>query len=325
MGFQGLPSPPREWRSFNLGEWLRSLGLDWFTLNVSLNAYAFFILLGIAAALVLANMRLVARGAEPWIVLDIAVWAVPFGILGGRLYHVATHYSDYFYDGSEPLRIFYVWEGGLAIFGAISLGAFGAFIGSRVVGLRFTAFLDALAPGLLVAQGIGRIGNYFNQELFGAPTSLPWGLKIDRPNSAIPIGIPDETLFHPTFLYEMGWNFAGALALIWLGRNQSLEWGRLFALYLIWYGVGRAALETIRLDAAEIVLGLRINFWGAAFIILLGLVIFVGQKIRHPGAEPSPYRPEKGDFANSKVESVESFYTVEEVVAKNKASAGRQK
>ncbi len=325
MDFEGIPSPPSEWRSFKLGEWLRSVGLEWFSLDISLNAYAFFILIGIALALSVANWRLKSRGAEPWVVLDVAIWAVPFGILGGRLYHVGTHYSDYFYEGADFLRIFYVWEGGLAIFGAISLGAAGAYIGCRVAGLRFTAFLDALAPGLLLAQGMGRIGNYFNQELFGAPTSLPWGLEIDRPNSAIPIGIPDETLFHPTFLYEMGWNFVGAVALIWIGQKWSLQWGRLFSLYLIWYGVGRAALETIRLDAAEIILGLRVNFWGAAFVIFLGIVIFFRQKIRHTGAEPSPYRPGKTDFTNSKLELSDETYTVDEVVAKTKAATGRQK
>ena len=325
MDFEGIPSPPSEWRSFKLGEWLRGLGLEWFSLDISLNAYAFFILVGIFLALVVANWRLKGRGAEPWIVLDVAIWAVPFGILGGRLYHVGTHYSDYFYEGADFLRIFYVWEGGLAIFGAISLGAVGAYIGARIAGLRFTAFLDALAPGLLLAQGMGRMGNYFNQELFGAPTSLPWGLKIDRPNSAIPIGIPDETLFHPTFLYEMGWNFAGAVVLILIGQRWTLQWGRLFSLYLIWYGVGRAALETIRLDAAEIILGLRVNFWGAALVIFLGILIFFRQKIRHTGAEPSPYRPGKTDFANSKLESKDETYTVEEVAAKTKAAAGRQK
>ena len=127
------------------------------------------------------DYRLVNRGAEPWVVLDIALWAVPLGILGGRLYHVITHPADYFYEGANLLRVFYVWEGGLAIFGAISLGAVGAFIGAKQAGLRFSAYVDALAPGLLVAQAMGRLGNYFNQELFGAPTALPWGLQIDRP------------------------------------------------------------------------------------------------------------------------------------------------
>ena len=277
MNPDGIPSPPSSWRSFNIGAWLRDLGLDWFSLNISLNAYAVFILLGIGVALWLTNRRLVARGVEPWLVLDIALWAVPFGILGGRLYHVATHPADYFYEGADLLRIFYVWEGGLAILGAITLGAVGAYIGARSAGLRFTAFADALAPGLLLAQGIGRTGNYFNQELFGAPTDLPWGLQIDRPNAAIPVGLPDTTLFHPTFAYEMLWNVLGALVLIWVGRTLSLQWGRLLALYLVWYGVGRAFLETIRLDPAELILGVRVNIWGALFAVLLGVILFVLQ------------------------------------------------
>jgi len=277
MNPEGIPSPPSSWRSFNIGAWLRDLGLDWFTLNLTLNAYAIFILIGIAVALWLTNRRLVARGVEPWLVLDVALWAVPLGILGGRLYHVATHPADYFYEGADLLRIFYVWEGGLAILGAVSLGAVGAYIGARSAGLRFSAFADALAPGLLLAQGIGRTGNYFNQELFGAPTNLPWGLQIDRPNSAIPVGIPDTTLFHPTFAYEMLWNVLGALVLIWVGRALSLQWGRLFALYLVWYGIGRAFLENIRLDPAELILGVRVNVWGALAAIALGVLIYLIQ------------------------------------------------
>ncbi|MDA8580323.1 prolipoprotein diacylglyceryl transferase, partial [Pontimonas sp.] len=165
MEFSGIPSPGAQWRSFNIGQWLRDIGLDWFGLNLQINAYALFILVGIGLALWISNRRLVARGAEPWVVLDIALWAVPFGILGGRLYHVITHPADYFFEGADLLRIFYVWEGGLAIFGAITLGAVGAYVGARQTGIRFTAYADALAPGLLVAQAMGRLGNYFNQEL----------------------------------------------------------------------------------------------------------------------------------------------------------------
>ena len=327
MNPDGIPSPPSSWRSFNVGAWLRDLGLDWFSLNISLNAYAVFILLGIGVALWLTNRRLVARGVEPWLVLDIALWAVPFGILGGRLYHVATHPADYFYEGADLLRIFYVWEGGLAILGAITLGAVGAYIGARSAGLRFTAFADALAPGLLLAQGIGRTGNYFNQELFGAPTDLPWGLQIDRPNAAIPVGLPDTTLFHPTFAYEMLWNVLGALVLIWVGRTLSLQWGRLLALYLVWYGVGRVFLETIRLDPAELILGVRVNIWGALFAVLLGVILFVRQGYRHPGSEPSPYHPGKewtpGSDADSEVDSEDDYYSVDDIVGESGKTAGR--
>jgi prolipoprotein diacylglyceryl transferase len=311
MNTSGIPSPPSEWRSFNLGQWLRDLGLDWFGLNLVINAYAVFILLGIAAAVWLTNRRLVERGGEPWVVLDIALWAVPFGILGGRLYHVVTHPADYFYPGADLLRIFYVWEGGLAIFGAISLGAVGAWFGARLAGIRFSSFADALAPGLLLAQGIGRMGNYFNQELFGAPTSLPWGLAIDRPNPAIPVGLPADTLFHPTFLYEMAWNIAGAFVLIALGRKFALQWGQLFGVYLMWYGAGRAFLETLRLDPAELILGVRANVWGAVFAILLGLIILIVQANRHPGKEPGIYRPGKEWQGESDVDSGDMYFVVD--------------
>jgi prolipoprotein diacylglyceryl transferase len=311
MNPEGIPSPPDSWRSFNIGQWIRDLGLDWFGLNLVVNAYAVFILIGIGAAVWLTNRRLVVRGGEPWVVLDIALWAVPFGILGGRLYHVATHPADYFYPGADLLRIFYVWEGGLAIFGAITLGALGAWLGAWFAGIRFTAFADALAPGLLLAQGIGRLGNYFNQELFGAPTSLPWGLAIDRPNTAIPIGLPDDTLFHPTFLYEMTWNIIGALALIMIGQRFALQWGRLFGVYLIWYGIGRAYLETLRLDPAELLLGIRVNIWGALFAIALGIIIIVVQAHRHPGGEPGVYRPGKEWQPDTVVDSEDDYFVVE--------------
>jgi prolipoprotein diacylglyceryl transferase len=287
----GIPSPPAEWRSFNIGEWLRSLGLEWFSLNLVINAYALAILLGIIFSILIVNHRLTARGAEKWVVIDVALYAVPFGILGGRLFHVVTHPSDYFYQGANLWRVFYVWEGGLAIFGALLGGALGVWIGARIVGLRFWSFADALAPGLLVAQGVGRLGNYFNQELFGAPTNLPWGLQIDSTNRAIPVGLPEDTLFHPTFLYEMLWNFFGALVLLALLKRFGLQWGRLFGLYLVWYGIGRFLLETIRLDVAEVFFGLRSNQWAALTAIVVGLAIFLIQKSRHPGVEPSVYRP----------------------------------
>lgn len=287
---QGIPSPPSDWRSFNLGAWLRELGLEWFGLNLTVNAYALAILLGIIFAILVVNQRLTYRGAEKWVVIDVALYAVPLGILGGRLFHVATHPSDFFFPGANIWRIFYVWEGGLAIFGALIGGALGAWIGTRIVGLRFWSFADALAPGLLIAQGVGRLGNYFNQELFGAPTDLPWGLQIDTPNPAIPAGLPPETLFHPTFLYEMLWNLFGALVLIALVRKFNLQWGRLFGLYLVWYGVGRFFLEIIRLDVAEVILGLRANQWMALVAIAVGLALFVVQARRHPGDEPSVYR-----------------------------------
>ncbi len=284
-----IPSPDESLSQFNLGQWLRDAGLSWFAFNPIIHAYALFILVGIVAAVLLTNYRLNKRGAEDWVVIDIALWAVPFGIIGGRFYHVFTHPDDYFGEGKNLLAIFYVWEGGLAIFGALILGAVGAYIGARRAGIRFTAFADALAPGLLLAQAFGRLGNYFNQELFGLPTDLPWGLEIDSSNPAFPTGLPEGTLFHPTFLYEILWNLAGVIVLLAADRAFRLQWGKLLGLYLIWYGAGRSFFESIRIDPSELFLGIRTNVWGAWAAVVLGLVIILVQRRRHPGLEPSVF------------------------------------
>ncbi len=177
----------------------------------------------------------------------------------------------------------------MAIFGALIGGALGAWIGCRVTGVRFWSWADALAPGLLLAQAFGRLGNWFNQELFGLPTDLPWGLEIDRPNPAIPVGLPDDTLFHPTFLYEIVWNLAGVAVILLLDKRLTLQWGKLLGVYLIWYGAGRSVFETIRLDPSELFLGIRVNVWGAWVAVLVGIAIIIIQSRRHPGLEPSPY------------------------------------
>lgn len=286
-----IPSPPGEWRVFNLGQWLRDIGLTWFGFDVNIHAYALCILAGIIAAVWLTNRRLVARGAEPWITLDVVLFAVPLGIIGGRLYHVFTHPNDYFFEGADLWAIARLWEGGMAIFGALIGGAIGVWIGCRITGLRFWTFADALAPGLLLAQAFGRLGNWFNQELFGLPTDLPWGLEIDRPNPAIPIGLPDDTLFHPTFLYEIIWNLAGVAVMLLLDARIRVQWGKLLGVYLIWYGIGRSVFETIRLDPSELFLGIRVNVWAAWAAALVGLIIILVQSRRHTGLEPSPYVP----------------------------------
>ncbi|MET0479914.1 MAG: prolipoprotein diacylglyceryl transferase [Mycetocola sp.] len=257
--------------------------------NFTIHFYAICILVGIVAAAFLTNARLTKRGAEPGIVLDIILWAVPLGIIGARVFHVITHPDDYFYPGADLLRTLYIWEGGIAIFGALIGGAVGAWIGCRITGIRFWTFADAVAPGLLLAQAFGRFGNWFNQELFGTPTTLPWGLEIDQSNPAWPLGLPAGTLFHPTFLYEVIWNLAGVAVLLLLERMFRLQWGKVLGLYLIWYGLGRTVWESIRIDPSEVILGLRVNVWAALLAILVGLVIFVVQSRRHTGLEPGPY------------------------------------
>lgn len=256
-----------------------------------IHIYALCIITGIVVAVLWTNRRLTKRGAEPWVVIDIALLAVPLAIVCARIYHVLTHWDFYFGEGANPLSALYIWEGGIAIYGALIGGAVGAWLGCRWTGIRFWTFADALAPGLLLAQAIGRFGNWFNQELYGLPTDVPWGLEIDYPNPAWPIGLPEGTLFHPTFLYEVVWNILGVVFLVWAGRQFRLQWGRLFGLYLVWYSAGRIVWESIRIDPSEIFLGIRTNVWAAILGVVIGLVIFFVQKRRHPGFEPSPYVP----------------------------------
>lgn len=271
-----IPSP--EWSYFDLGPF-------------RIHAYALCILAGIIVATIMTSRRLTRRGAEPGVVLDVILWAVPLGIVGARFYHVFTHPGDYFYAGADLWRTLYIWEGGNAIFGSLLGGAIGAYIGCRMTGLRFWSFADAVAPGMLVAQAMGRLGNWFNHELFGLPTTLPWGLEIEPTNPAFPVGLPAGTLFHPTFLYEIVWNLAGVIIILMLERKLNLRWGKAFGVYLIWYGLGRSFFESIRVDPSEIYFGIRTNVWASFAAVVVGIVIILVQRRRHTGIELSPYRP----------------------------------
>ena len=251
--------------------------------------YALFILTGIILALLLTESRLKTRGVEAGVALDVSFWAIPFGILGGRFFHVITHPNDYFYQGADLLAPFRIWEGGLAIYGALLFGALGAYIGSRKSGIKFTSYLDAVAPGILLAQAIGRWGNYFNNELFGLPTDLPWGLEISSSNPAYPAGLPDGVLFHPTFLYESIWSLVGVALLLAADKRFNLRWGRMIGLYFIYYSIGRVWVEAIRIDPSEIILGLRINIWSAIVGIVVGLAIMILSYRRHTGLEVTAY------------------------------------
>jgi prolipoprotein diacylglyceryl transferase len=307
MPLLSIPSPNTAWQYFDLTAWLQNT-FGWsLPLDFRIHAYAICILLGIVACVIVTNMRLNARGAERWIIIDIAIWAVPAGIIGGRLFHVFTHVSDYFGPDRDPLSFLYIWEGGLAIFGALILGSLGAWAGCRQVGLRFSAFVDAVAPGMLLAQAFGRLGNYFNHELYGMPTSLPWGLQIESSNAAYPKGLPEGTLFHPTFLYEIIWNVIGFALILLIDRKAKLQWGRVLALYLIWYGIGRSFLESIRVDTSETFAGIRTNVWASFAAILLGVIIFIVQSRRHPGKEPSPYLPGREPRSRSVVDSDDTY------------------
>jgi len=251
----------------------------WYLGPLPIRAYAVCIIAGILVAVFWTRRRWRAAGHNPDDVVDVALWAVPFGIVGGRLYHVITDPELYFAPGEQPIRALYIWDGGLGIWGAVALGAVGAWIGCRRRGIRLLDFADALAPGLAAAQAIGRWGNYFNQELYGAPTSLPWALWIDPANR--PPDTPDIALYHPTFLYESLWDIGVAVLLVWAGKRFSLRDGRLFALYVASYTVGRAWVEALRVDHANHFLGLRLNDW-TSLVVFVGAVVYL--IVRRPRA-----------------------------------------
>ena len=253
--------------------------------------YALCILTGIVIAAIWTGRRLTRRGAERGVVIDFAVWAVVLGIIGARAYHVLTHWGDYFGEGKNLLEVFAFWNGGIAIFGSLLGGAVGVLIASRITGVRFASFADALVPGLLLAQAAGRFGNWFNHELFGGPTTLPWGLEIETSNPAFPIGLPEGTLFHPTFLYEIVWNLLGVVLLLAIERRWRPRWGAFFGMYLIWYGIGRFFVESLRVDPSLLFLGLRSNQLTALLAILVGLIVIIVQRRRHIGVETSVYLP----------------------------------
>ncbi|MFI8387601.1 prolipoprotein diacylglyceryl transferase [Streptomyces sp. NPDC085540] len=253
---------------------------------VPLRAYAFCIILGVFTAVWLGNRRWVARGGEQGVIADVTLWAVPFGLAGGRLYHVITSPDAYFGDHGEPIRALYVWEGGLGIWGAIALGGVGAWIGCRRHRIPFPAYADAVAPGIALAQAIGRWGNWFNQELYGRPTTLPWGLEIDRAHR--PSTMLDTATYHPTFLYESLWNIGVAALVLWAARRFTLGHGRTFALYVAAYTVGRFWTEYLRIDESHTFLGLRLNGWTSVVVFLGALTCLVVSARRHPGIEDVP-------------------------------------
>ncbi len=263
-----------------------------------LRAYALCIIAGVVAAIWIGERRWQARGGRKGEATDVAIWAIPFGIVGARLYHVATDWRLYFGEGRDPVEALYVWQGGLGIWGAVAFGALGVVVGCRLAGLKVLPMLDALVPGVLVAQALGRLGNWWNQELYGRPTDLPWGLEIDpenRPTS----DLAAET-FHPTFLYESLWNLAAFGVVILLDRRLRLGHGRVVAVYVMAYTLGRGWIETLRVDAVQLddVAGLRLNVWTSILLFALAAAWFVYSARRWPGRETSLRRdgsPDGGD------------------------------
>jgi prolipoprotein diacylglyceryl transferase len=251
-----------------------------------IRAYALCIVLGIVAACVITEVRMRRRGAPPYLVLDIALWAVLFGIVGARLYHVLTSLDSYFGEGADPIEALKIWRGGLGIWGAISGGALGAWIACRRIGIPLRFVADAFAPGLPVAQAIGRVGNWFNNELYGKETDLPWGLKIYNwdasTGQAVKQAGTDEPIlrgiYHPAFLYELLWCLAAALAIWLLDRKYKFGRGRAFALYVMMYCVGRFWIETLRIDESHVIGGMRLNNWTSIIVFLGALLYFLRVK-----------------------------------------------
>jgi prolipoprotein diacylglyceryl transferase len=288
----------------------------WHLAGVPIRAYALAIILGVIVAVWFGERRWEERGGRHGEIGDIALWAVPAGLIGARAYHVATDHDLYFGAGKNAWDALAIWHGGLGIWGAIAGGAVGAWLGCRYYGIRMLPLMDALAPALLLAQAIGRWGNYFNQELFGRPTSKPWGLEIDQAHR--PPGYENFATFHPTFLYECLWNLGAFGVVVWLDRKLRLGFGRCFALYVMAYCLGRLWIEHLRIDTVEYndVLGLRLNEWTSIVLFTAALVYFVVAARRHPaphsreehvyveGREPEPEETDEPG-ASTDVESAD--------------------
>ena len=253
---------------------------------LTIHFYALCIIAGIVVAVWWGERRFISLGGAPGVVTDVAYWAVPSGIVGGRLYHLATSWDS----NRTFLDAIAIWRGGLGIWGAISLGALGAYLRYRFLirshsgddgaPLSFGVFMDALAPGIVVAQALGRWGNWFNVELFGKPTSLPWGLAV--PLNKRPPGYESYPSFHPTFLYESLWCLVVAAILLWLGARGVLRSGGLFLFYVATYSFGRFWIEGLRIDESELIFGLRLNIWVSITLFIFAAIATFDRRVRRP-------------------------------------------
>ena len=269
-----IPSPPHN--GFSIGP-------------LFVHAYGLAYVLAVTAAVAITIRRWEAKGGNRDLVYEVALWGFPAGLIGGRLYFLATSWSEVPPHWWGP---FAIWKGGLGIWGGVALGTLVGLWVLRRRKANIPVFLDAAAPALLVAQAIGRIGNYFNQELFGGPTTLPWGLEISPAHR--PVGYTQFATFHPTFLYELIWNLLLAGALVWLGRHRTIRPPGLFALYVAGYSFGRIGEELLRVDPAKHIFGLRLNFYVASILCIAGIVWFIRIQragvadARAPGADTVP-------------------------------------
>jgi prolipoprotein diacylglyceryl transferase len=258
-----------------------------------IHIYTLCIVAGILFALWLTDRRWRAMGGKEHQIGDMAGWAIIFGIIGGRLYHVMTDPELYFEKGRHPLDALKIWDGGLGIWGAVALGGLGAYIGCRRHKLSFVAFVDAAAPGVIIAQALGRLGNWFNNELYGRATTLPWKLQIHdmdvatgrpQPCSFGDLGKSVCGYYQPTFLYELIWNLIIAALILWADRRFRLARGQVFAIYVMGYTAGRFVIESLRSDHANEIFGMRVNNWVAIIAFVGGVVIFLRQRGKEPSA-----------------------------------------
>jgi prolipoprotein diacylglyceryl transferase len=309
-----FPSPPQ-------GVW--HLG------PLPIRAYALFIITGIVVALMIGDRRWAARGGQRGVIYDIALWVVPFGLIGGRLYHLATDWRTYWGPSGAGLgAAFRIWDGGLGIWGAVALGVLGAWIGCRRHGIPLPAFIDAVAPGIILAQAIGRLGNYFNQELYGRETTVPWGLEIFYRRD--PTGYIDPhsldgistgqlaVVVQPTFLYELIWNVLVFVILIYIDRRYTIGHGRLFAAYVALYCVGRFWVELLRDDTATHIAGVRINSFTSTFVFI-GAVVYI--VLAPKGREDPESLRGKDHVADESAESEPEVEPADELASVAAASA----
>lgn len=274
----------------------------WHLGPIPIRAYALAIVIGIIVAIWLGSVRYRARGGEAGVVLDVAVWAVPFGLVGGRLYHVATDAWRYFGPGTNPVQALEIWDGGLGLPGAIALGALGAWIACRRRGVPLPFVADALAPAIVVGQAFGRLGNFFNQELYGGPTTLPWGLQIfsrvdpgtgalDNLNG-VALSHANPQIVQPTFLYELIWDLLVALAVVLVDQRMRLGHGRAFALYVGAYAFGRFWIELLRAEPATHLFNVRINVWVMVLLLIGAVLYFVLARKRGQREDPGGFSGE---------------------------------
>jgi phosphatidylglycerol---prolipoprotein diacylglyceryl transferase len=257
---------------------------------VVLHMYGLMLLVAIAACIWLTGVRWVRRGGDWDLVFRVAVWGVAFGIVGARAYHVITSWDEV-QRIDEWWAPFAVWKGGLGVWGGIFLGCVAGAIVVRRAGESVTAFMDAVAPGLLLAQAIGRIGNWWNQELFGKPTDLPWGLEIDAAHR--PIDYIASTTFHPTFLYELLYNLVGVVLLLLLDRRFRFKPPALFALYVSYYCFGRFFEEQLRIDPSHEFAGLRLNAWVSIVVFVVSTLFFIWWQFVRKGSATDEPRPRR--------------------------------